>query len=254
MIDRPRLSVDRFPAWTGPVPHAVRVNPSAPDVSRPQAGTAGAAAGPRLRAIDTLLADRGQLFRALFLAAPIPKALVDLDGHVLVVNDALCTMTGRTPEDMVGRHVDLLAHPDEAPVPDRGDGPLDPWLRVDGERRLRRADGTELWTTQSHEVVHTNTGAPQFVVLSLVDVTDRRRAEEDLVRRAFTDPLTGLPNRRHLERYVAALVERGEHAVVGVCDLDGFKAVNTEHGHLSGDMVLQRVAANVFERLRVTLV
>src|SRR3712207_9537759 len=91
---------------------------------------------------------------------------------------------------MVGRHVDLLAHPDEAPVPDRGDGPLDPWLRVDGERRLRRADGTELWATQSHEVVHTSTGTPQFVVLSLVDVTDRRRAEEDLVRRAFTDPLT----------------------------------------------------------------
>jgi diguanylate cyclase (GGDEF)-like protein len=37
-------------------------------------------------------------------------------------------------------------------------------------------------------------------------------------------------------------VARGQPAVLGVCDLDGFKSVNTVHGHLSGDLVLQRVA------------
>jgi diguanylate cyclase (GGDEF)-like protein len=82
-----------------------------------------------------------------------------------------------------------------------------------------------------------------------VEGIQARLAHEDLRRtvaryadEALTDPLTGLPNRRHLERYVAAVVDKGEHAVVGVCDLDGFKAVNTEHGHLSGDLVLQRIA------------
>jgi diguanylate cyclase (GGDEF)-like protein len=60
---------------------------------------------------------------------------------------------------------------------------------------------------------------------------------------ALTDPLTGLPNRRYLEQYVGSLIASGESAIVGVCDLDGFKAVNTGHGHLSGDLVLQRVAA-----------
>jgi diguanylate cyclase (GGDEF)-like protein len=59
---------------------------------------------------------------------------------------------------------------------------------------------------------------------------------------ALTDPLTGLPNRRHLEEYVGALVSTGNHVVLGVCDLDGFKSVNTVHGHLAGDAVLQRVA------------
>ncbi len=218
------------------------MNLSAHDVSRPQEGTAGAAAGSRLRAIDTLLADRGQLFRALFVTAPIPKALVDLDGHLLVVNDALCAMTGRTPEDMVGRHVDLLAHPDEAPVPDRADGPLDPWLRVDGERRLRRADGSELWATQSHEVIHTSTGTPQFVVLSLVDGTDRRRAEEDLVRRAFTDPLTGLPNRRalndRLDHALALSRRRGLQVGLVHLNLDRFQAVNDVLGNEAGDQLL----------------
>jgi diguanylate cyclase (GGDEF)-like protein/PAS domain S-box-containing protein len=229
------------------------VNLSAPDVPRPRAGTPGAAAGSRLRAIDTLLADRGQLFRALFLAAPIPKALVDLDGHLLVVNEALCSMTGRAAEDLVGRHVDLLAHPDEAPVPDlppAPEGPLDPWLRLDGERRLRRADNSELWAMQSHEVIHTSTGAPHFVVLSLVDVTDRRRAEEDLVRRAYTDPLTGLPNRRALgERLNHALAlsrRRGLQVGLVHLDLDRFQAVNDVLGHEAGDQLLIQVA----DRLR----
>ncbi|MGY1705372.1 putative bifunctional diguanylate cyclase/phosphodiesterase [Geodermatophilus sp. SYSU D00697] len=226
---------------------------SAPDVPRPRAGTPGPAAGSRLRAIDTLLADRGQLFRALFLEAPVPKALVDLDGHLLVVNEALCALTGRTPEDMVGRHVDLLAHPDEAPVPDLppdAEAALDPWLRVDGERQLRRADGEELWALQSHQVIHTSTGDPHFVVLSLVDVTDRRRAEEDLVRRAFTDPLTGLPNRRalgdRLNHALALSRRRGLQVGLVHLDLDRFQAVNDVLGHEAGDQLLTQVA----DRLR----
>ena len=72
---------------------------------------------------------------------------------------------------------------------------------------------------------------------------------EEMVRRvdfhrgeAQTDPLTGLPNRRYLEEHVGKLFDGGGGAVLGVCDLDGFKQVNTVHGHLSGDLVLQRVA------------
>ena len=221
-------------------------------------GTAtGTAAGRRMRAIDTLLADRGQLFQALFLSAPIPKALVDLDGRVLVANPMLCALSGRTAEDLAGRHVDLFAHPDDPPVADLGlvPGPgepahLDPHLLLDGERRLRRSDGTELWVVQSHEIVRHNNGAAQFVVLSLVDVTDRRRAEEDLVRRAFTDPLTGLPNRRaltdRLRHAVALSRRRGLQVGLVHLNIDRFKTVNDSLGHEAGDLLLSQIA----DRLR----
>ena len=65
---------------------------------------------------------------------------------------------------------------------------------------------------------------------------------------ALTDPLTGLPNRRAFERHVNMLVERGEPAIIGVCDMDGFKAVNTVHGHLAGDRVLHRIG-KIIERV-----
>jgi diguanylate cyclase (GGDEF)-like protein/PAS domain S-box-containing protein len=209
-----------------------------------------------MRAIDILLADRGQLFHALFLAAPISKALVDLDGHVLVANPMMCALTGRTADELAGRHVALLAHPDEPPVgdlglvPGAGEPELDPNLLLDGERRLRRSDGTDLWVVQSHETVRRNDGEPQFVVLSLVDVTDRRRAEDDLVRRAFTDPLTGLPNRRaladRLRHAVALSRRRGLQVGLVHLNIDRFKAVNDSLGHEAGDLLLSQVA----DRLR----
>ena len=234
--------------------HSDGVTTSAPESS----GASGPAdaAGQRLRAADVLLADRGQLFRALFLSAPTPKAIVDPSGRLLVVNPALCELTGRTSAELVGHHLDLLTHPDDVPLEDRatehvpGTPLLDPQLAVVGERRLRRADGESIWVHQSQELVHRTSGEPQFLVLTLLDVTDRRRVEEDLVRRAFTDPLTGLPNRR-------ALTERLQHALAGSrrrgslvgllhLDLDRFTAVNDSLGHEGGDQLLCQVA----DRLR----
>jgi diguanylate cyclase (GGDEF)-like protein/PAS domain S-box-containing protein len=231
----------------------VEVSLPASNVPR-SSGAPDPSAGQRMRAIDTLLADRGQLFQALFLSAPIPKALVELDGHVLVANPMMCALTGRTAEGLSGRHISLLSHPDDPAVGDLGlpadDSGLDPTLLLDGERRLRRSDGTELWVVQSHEVVRRNDGEAQFVVLSLVDVTDRRRAEDDLVRRAFTDPLTGLPNRRaladRLRHAVALSRRRGLQVGLVHLNIDRFKAVNDSLGHEAGDLLLSQVA----DRLR----
>src|SRR3954451_20669636 len=234
--------------------HPVPVTTSAPESSG-AAGPTGSAV-QRLRAADVLLADRGQLFRALFLSAPIAKAVVDPGGRLLVVNPAMCELTGRSSAELIGRHLDLLTRPDDVPLEDRADEHvpgtplLDPQLQVVGERRLRRVDGESIWVHQSQELVHRTTGEPQFVILTLVDVTDRRRAEEDLVRRTFTDPLTGLPNRRALtERLQHALaISRRRGTSVGLLhlDLDRFTAVNDSLGHGGGDPLLCQVA----DRLR----
>ena len=79
-------------------------------------------------------------------------------------------------------------------------------------------------------------------IAARLDHEDLRRSVAHQVGEPLTDALTGLPNRQHLERYVAALAGRGERAAVGTVDVDGLAAVNTTHGRLSGDLVLQRVA------------
>ncbi len=81
---------------------------------------------------------------------------------------------------------------------------------------------------------------------------DLRRANDQLQRQAFEDPLTGLPNRamchEHLDQAVQRIAAQGEIAGVprelGVMfiDLDGFKPINDSFGHAAGDGVLKEVA------------
>ena len=77
-----------------------------------------------------------------------------------------------------------------------------------------------------------------------------RHTVERYASEALTDPLTGLPNRRHCERWVDDLSDLHIPAIVGMLDLDDFSSVNNVHGHLGGDLVLQRVAATLARLLR----
>jgi diguanylate cyclase (GGDEF)-like protein len=87
-------------------------------------------------------------------------------------------------------------------------------------------------------------------VAARLDHDDLRRSVLHHAGEAYTDPLTGLPNRRALEQHVATILAGGGDAVLGVCDLDGFEKVNTTHGHQSGDLVLQRVAGVLHRVMR----
>jgi diguanylate cyclase (GGDEF)-like protein len=87
-------------------------------------------------------------------------------------------------------------------------------------------------------------------ITARLDFDELRRNVSRHADEAQTDPLTGLPNRRHLENYVAELIGQGTQGVLGVADLDGFRKVNTVHGHLVGDEVLEQVAAILSRALR----
>jgi diguanylate cyclase (GGDEF)-like protein len=67
---------------------------------------------------------------------------------------------------------------------------------------------------------------------------------------ATLDPLTGVANRRELDRELAARVESKQEFCVLLFDLDGFKAVNDQHGHLCGDEVLKQLAARLSGQVR----
>ncbi|CAN0605227.1 unnamed protein product, partial [Ectocarpus sp. 12 AP-2014] len=81
-----------------------------------------------------------------------------------------------------------------------------------------------------------------------------RNSDEQSYRAAATDPLTGLYNRRYAEAYIADMLvsaqETGQKFVMMLTDIDHFKQVNDEHGHVIGDRVLCAVAERLRENVR----
>ena len=90
------------------------------------------------------------------------------------------------------------------------------------------------------------------VMAVLSGLAARRRAEDDLRQRALYDALTGLPNRVLVQERLAQAVRQRDRGPVGALfvDLDGFKPVNDEHGHETGDALLAVVAARLPAVLR----
>src|SRR4051812_23995424 len=85
---------------------------------------------------------------------------------------------------------------------------------------------------------------------TIMDVTETRRVEDELRRRALHDDLTGLPNRTlltdRLEQALARVQREGDCAVaVMFIDLDHFKLVNDSWGHTTGDALLRQVADRI---------
>ena len=115
-------------------------------------------------------------------------------------------------------------------------------------------DGSELILAWHLAAVRDGEGRVTGAVASGVDVTERRRAEQQIAYLAYHDSLTGLPNRallqEHLELALARARRHGHAVALLYVDLDDFKLVNDSLGHSAGDDVLCHVAMRLSDRCR----
>jgi diguanylate cyclase (GGDEF)-like protein/PAS domain S-box-containing protein len=124
---------------------------------------------------------------------------------------------------------------------------------VDMEMDLVR-DGQKVGTVLGYAApLFDETGRPRGAIGASLDITERKRAEEQIKSLAYHDALTSLPNRRlfqdRLSVAVAQAHRNAQRLAVLFLDLDRFKAVNDSLGHAAGDRLIQDVA----ERLRTCL-
>ncbi|WDF32626.1 EAL domain-containing protein [Arthrobacter agilis] len=114
--------------------------------------------------------------------------------------------------------------------------------------RIQRPNGEVRWVHTRAAAEH-NDGVLVRLLETVVDITERKLAEEALERLAFQDPLTGLANRALLLNCIElALEEAGQAATrVGVLflDVNRFKVVNDGLGHAAGDSLLVQLAARL---------
>lgn len=182
--------------------------------------------------------------------------ITDGDGTVLDVNDAFTRITGCHSQDVIGHTITQLLplaetlNEEEAEIVNQ----LDKHNRWEGERPLRRGSGEEYTIWQTISVVRDQSGQVNRYVCLFNDITSLKRSEQALKRQAHYDGLTGLPNRLllldRLKQATARVQRSDRHLALAYIDLDGFKIVNDEHGHGTGDQLLKVIAKRMHGTLR----
>jgi len=125
--------------------------------------------------------------------------------------------------------------------------------RLASEYRMVTRSGDVVWFRDDAVVVSDAAGRSITMQGVMYDISDRKRAEQELAFLAYHDKLTGLPNRQMFEELLSLAIARAKRNDLAVAvlfvDLDDFKLVNDNLGHAAGDQLLQQVA----ERLRAAV-
>ena len=133
------------------------------------------------RAVAALRDSEARL-RSIFDRAPIGMAIADMDGRFVQTNRALQVMLGYREDELCGMHWTEIAHPEDVAREDELDE-----LLISGQieqyeldSRHIRKDGTTIWTRSTVSEVWNDQGEPIFAIAMLEDITERKRAEEEL--------------------------------------------------------------------------
>jgi diguanylate cyclase (GGDEF)-like protein/PAS domain S-box-containing protein len=210
------------------------------DTLRTAAGVVGGAI--QRRQIALALQAGEEKYRTLFDRVPVALCRSTPDGRFLDVNQAMVQLLGYPTREA------LLAVPSSDLYVDPAERRHWQACIAQGEHvhnyeiRFYRRDGTVIWINSHIHAVRDDTGRVIAYEASLEDITDRKAYQQQIEQLAFTDPLTGLANRRHLyEAGAAALLVDPERTALLYLDLDRFKAFNDTLGHDAGDDLLVQV-------------
>jgi len=214
----------------------------------------------RLVGSHTDLTDRKRAedrFQSAVQASPTGMIMVDEKGCIVLTNSRTDALFGHPPGSLVGQSIEVLiphsARPGHA-------AQLQTYMAAPTERKMgdgrelsaRRADGSSFRVEVSLTPIVGSEG--RYVLASVVDLTDRLRAEQRINQLIHFDPLTGLPNRHLLNdrigQAIALAARDARQVAVLFLDIDHFKNINDTLGHRVGDLLLVEVARRLQHSVR----
>jgi diguanylate cyclase (GGDEF)-like protein/PAS domain S-box-containing protein len=199
-------------------------------------------------------------YRSLIERLPAVTYLDNLDtGETQYVSPQITDLFGITPDEWKARSDAWLepVHPDDR---ERAGAAfleaMEAGRPFHAEYRVVSPDGVIRWVVDRTVILPQVDGQPPLTQGMIFDITDRKRAEQELSHRANHDPLTALPNRDQFRTALdEAILWARSHkraAAVMYVDLDDFKLVNDGFGHEVGDEFLVAVAQRLRGAMRAS--
>lgn len=185
--------------------------------------------------------------------------VIDAGHNIAYYNEGARRIFGYAPEEVTGKPLDLL-------IPERfhlqhgmhihefGAGSAATKQMAHRARQIygRRKDGSEF--VSSVQIIKIGSKGNRYYAAIVRDISENKKTEEELLRLAATDPLTGAFNRREFTALAdreALRASRYHHALsILMLDLDHFKKLNDTYGHAAGDKALQRFTTLCCNALR----
>jgi diguanylate cyclase (GGDEF)-like protein/PAS domain S-box-containing protein len=197
-----------------------------------------------------------ELFQIVTENAADMIALVDVKGHRLYNSPAYKRILGYSAAELGETSAFEQIHPDDRfRVLEAARQARETGIGKGLEYRIKHKDGSWRVLESLASAVRDANGAVAKLVIVNRDITERKRAEQQLEHNLFHDPLTGLPNRRlFLDRlqhtFVRSRRDHTHHYALLLANVDHFKVFNETLGAAAGDRVLEEIARRIAACLR----
>jgi PAS domain S-box-containing protein len=211
----------------------------------------------RMRRLKSRMRRRDELFRLISEHAADMIALVDVSGKRLYNSPAYQKVLGYTPKELSATSAFEQIHPDDREkVIQAAKEARECGSGKTLEYRIRHKDGNWRVLESTASVIRNRLGQAEKLVIVNRDITERKRAEEQLAHNALHDALTHLPNRTlFLDRLQHAFEMQRRNPefkfAVLFADIDGFKIFNDTMGHMVGDLLLVEIGRRLANCLRL---
>lgn len=181
---------------------------------------------------------------------------VDNNGNCTFINNAFLRLLGyQDPSEIVGHNIHNLIHHTHASGEPYPESECNMHKAYENRQSVNvahevfwRKDGTSIPVEYFSQPI-IKEGTIIGAIATFIDITERKKAEQEIHKLAFYDALTGLANRRLLSdriKQAQLMSKRNSHyGALIFLDLDNFKSLNDIHGHNVGDMLLIEVASRI---------
>ena len=202
------------------------------------------------------LRKRDEIFQAVTENAADMIALVDVKGHRLYNSPSYKRVLGYSPSELSETSSFEQIHPDDRMrVLEAAREARESGIGRQLEYRIRHKDGSWRVLESVASTIRDAKGAVAKLVIVNRDITERKRAEQQLEYNLFHDLLTGLPNRRmFMDRLQSAFGrvrrETGRSYALLLANVDHFKVFNETMGNKAGDHILTEIARRLSAEVR----